>query len=122
MDSSATAFPPLPSSSVLGPSPAGLSKAAIGGTSYAANVSASSFKPATFPVSFYSPPRKLSFKADDLSEGKDIWTSALIGYSLGPRPYYERLVKAMQRLWTLKGSMTLLSLADGFFLLKFSTE
>ncbi|XP_028555858.1 uncharacterized protein LOC114580959 [Dendrobium catenatum] len=28
----------------------------------------------------------------------------------------------MQKLWQLKGSMSLLSLADGFFLLKFSTE
>ncbi|XP_020697964.1 uncharacterized protein LOC110110709 [Dendrobium catenatum] len=28
----------------------------------------------------------------------------------------------MQKLWPLKGSMTLLSLADGFFLLKFSTS
>ncbi|KAI0531084.1 hypothetical protein KFK09_000636 [Dendrobium nobile] len=107
-------FPPLPSSSVLGPSP--------GGLSYAANVLASSFKPTPFPASFYSPGQKLSFKADDLSEGKTIWTSALIGYSLGPRPFYERLLKAMQKLWQLKGSMTLLSLEDGFFLLKFSTE
>ncbi|KAI0491987.1 hypothetical protein KFK09_026250 [Dendrobium nobile] len=122
MDTSTTDFPPLPTSSVLGPSPGGFSKAGNGGPSYAANVSAFSFKPATFPVTFYSPPQKLSFKADDLHEGKNIWTSALIGYSLGPRPYYERLLKAMQRLWTLKGSMTLLSLADGFFLLKFSTE
>ncbi|PKU80578.1 hypothetical protein MA16_Dca011702 [Dendrobium catenatum] len=107
---------------MLGPSPGGLSLAGNGGPSYAANVSASSFKPATFPVSFFSPSQKLSFKADDLSEGKSVWNSALIGYSLGPRPYYERLLKAMQRLWTLKGSMKLLSLADGFFLLKFSTE
>ncbi|XP_020691497.1 putative uncharacterized protein DDB_G0290521 [Dendrobium catenatum] len=112
MASSSSDFPPLPSSSVLGPSPAGLS--------YAANVSASSSSPAPFPMSFYSPGKKLSFKADDLSEGKTIWTSTLIGYSLGPRPYYERLLKAMQNLWPLKGSTTLLSLADGFFLLKFS--
>ncbi|XP_020703364.1 uncharacterized protein LOC110114725 [Dendrobium catenatum] len=107
-------FPPLRTSSELGPPSAGLS--------YAANVSASSSKPTLFPVSFFSPAKNLSFKADDLSEGKSIWTSALIGYSLGPRPYYERLLKAMLKLWQLKGSMSLLSLADGFFLLKFSTE
>ncbi|KAI0522524.1 hypothetical protein KFK09_004903 [Dendrobium nobile] len=107
-------FPRLPNSSVLGPSP--------GGLSYAENVSASTYKAPNFPVSFFSPSSKLSFKADDLTEGKSIWTTTLIGYSLGPRPYYERLLKAMQKIWNIKGSMTLLSLADGFFLLKFSTS
>ncbi|KAI0527219.1 hypothetical protein KFK09_002818 [Dendrobium nobile] len=106
-------FPRLPNSSLLGPSP--------GGPSHADNVSAPAFQPAPFPVAFYNPGHKLSFNSSDLSEGKSLWNTALIGYSLGPRPYYERLLKAMQRLWTLKGSMTLLSLADGFFLLKFST-
>ncbi|XP_020685357.2 uncharacterized protein LOC110101699 [Dendrobium catenatum] len=107
-------LPPLSTTSTPGP--------LTGGLSYAANVSASAAKPAPFPVSFFSPSQKLSFKGDDLSEGKSIWTSTLIGYSLGPRPYYERLLKAMLNLWKLKGSMKLLSLADGFFLLKFSTE
>ncbi|XP_020699745.2 uncharacterized protein LOC110112012 [Dendrobium catenatum] len=107
-------FPPLTTSTTTGPH--------AGGVSYAANVSASSSKPTPFPVTYFTPTHKLSFKADDLSEGKSIWTSALIGYSLGPRPYYERLLKAMLKLWQLKGSLSLLSLADGFFLLKFSTE
>ncbi|XP_020692280.1 uncharacterized protein LOC110106668 [Dendrobium catenatum] len=108
-------FPPLPNSSVLGLPPSGLS--------YADNVSAPASKPNTFPVSFFSPgQKKLSFNVNDLSEGKSIWNNALIGYSLGPRPYYERLLKAMQKLWPLKGSMSLLSMADGFFLLKFSTS
>ncbi|KAI0502609.1 hypothetical protein KFK09_017564 [Dendrobium nobile] len=106
-------FPPLPISSLLGPSP--------GGPSYADNVSAPAFKTTPFPVSFDNPGHKLSFNSYDLTEGKSLWTTGLIGYSLGLRPYYERLLKAMQKLWTLKGSMTLLSLADGFFLLKFST-
>ncbi|PKU78977.1 RNA exonuclease 1 [Dendrobium catenatum] len=113
MASSSKDFPPLSSTSVLG-SPANLS--------YAANVAAPATKTPSFPVSFFSPGQKLSFKASDLSEGKDIWNSALIGYSLGPRPYYERLLKAMQKLWPLKGSMSLLSLADGFFLLKFTSS
>ncbi|PKU81146.1 RNA exonuclease 1 [Dendrobium catenatum] len=114
MATSHLVFPPLPNSSLPGPSP--------GGLSYAENVSASTYKAPIFPVSFFSPSSKLSFKADDLTEGKSIWTTTLIGYSLGPRPYYERLLKAMQKIWNLKGSMTLLSLADGFFLLKFSTS
>ncbi|XP_020673666.1 uncharacterized protein LOC110093193 [Dendrobium catenatum] len=108
-------FPPLPSASVLGNPPTVLS--------YADNVSAPASKPNVFLVSFFSPgQKKLSFNSNDLSEGKTIWNNALIGYSLGPRPYYERLLKAMQRLWPLKGFMSLLSLADGFFLLKFSTS
>ncbi|KAI0513575.1 hypothetical protein KFK09_009600 [Dendrobium nobile] len=102
MASSSLDFPPLPSSPGLG-SPS---------APYAANVSAPAFKPASFPVSFFSPTLKLSFNANDLIEGKSLWNTALIGYSLGPRPYYERLLKAMQKLWPLKGSMSLLSLAD----------
>ncbi|KAI0519571.1 hypothetical protein KFK09_007022 [Dendrobium nobile] len=113
MASSTHDFPPLPGSSVLG-TPAGLS--------YAENVSAPVIKTPSFPVSFHSPGQKLSFNSGDLVEGKAIWTTALIGYSLGPRPYYERLLKAMQKLWPLKGSMSLLSLADGFFLLKFTSS
>ncbi|XP_028552506.1 uncharacterized protein LOC114580134 [Dendrobium catenatum] len=108
-------FPPLPSTSVLGNPPTG--------GSYADNVSTTIPKANVFPVSFYAPgQKKLSFNLNDLSEGKTVWNNALIGYSLGPRPYYERLLKAMQKLWPLKGSMSLLSLADGFFLLKFTTS
>ncbi|KAI0514313.1 hypothetical protein KFK09_010348 [Dendrobium nobile] len=108
-------FPPLPTASVLGNPPTGLS--------YADNVSAPASKSNVFPVSFFSlGQKKLSFNSNDLSEGKSIWNNALIGYSLGPRLYYECLHKAMQKLWPLKGSMSLLSLANGFFLLKFSTS
>ncbi|PKU65629.1 RNA exonuclease 1 [Dendrobium catenatum] len=107
-------FPPLTTTSVLGNPPTG--------ASYAANVSAPPPKTNVFPVSFFAPgQKKLSFNVNDLSEGKTIWDNALIGYSLGPRPYYERLLKAMQKLWPLKGSMSLLSMADGFFLLKFTS-
>ncbi|KAI0495443.1 hypothetical protein KFK09_021744 [Dendrobium nobile] len=115
MASPSQKYPPLPNSSVLGlPTP---------GLSYADNVSAPTTKPNAFPVTFFSPgQKKLSFNVNDLSEGKTIWNNALIGYSLGPRPYYERLLKAMQKLWPLKGSMSLLLMADGFFLLKFSTS
>ncbi|PKU71483.1 hypothetical protein MA16_Dca004325 [Dendrobium catenatum] len=74
MASSSQVFPPLPSFSGLGPPLA---------TSYAANVSAPAFKPATFPVSFFSPSQKLSFNGNDLAEGKSLWNTALIGYSLG---------------------------------------
>ncbi|KAI0520167.1 hypothetical protein KFK09_007638 [Dendrobium nobile] len=108
-------FPPPPSASVLGVPPSG--------GSYAENVSTTVPKANVFPVSFYAPgQKKLSFNINDLSEGKTVWNNALIGYSLGPRPFYERLLKAMQKLWPLKSSMSLLSLADGFFLLKFTTS
>ncbi|XP_020681197.1 rab-like protein 6 [Dendrobium catenatum] len=54
-------------------------------------------------MSFVSPSPKLSFKGDDLSEHSSIWSLALVGYSLGQRPYYERLLSAMKKLWVLKG-------------------
>ncbi|KAL0904359.1 hypothetical protein M5K25_026453 [Dendrobium thyrsiflorum] len=55
------------------------------------------------------------------SSGTSLWTLSLVGYSIGQRPYYERLLSAMNKIWTLKGSLSLLSLADGFFLLKFTS-
>ncbi|KAI0489001.1 hypothetical protein KFK09_028842 [Dendrobium nobile] len=45
---------------------------------------------------------------------------SLIGYSIGKRPYYEALLSTIKKVWPLKGSLTLLTLDDGFFLLKFS--
>ncbi|KAL0918413.1 hypothetical protein M5K25_010420 [Dendrobium thyrsiflorum] len=41
---------------------------------------------------------------------------------LGQRPYYERLLTTMKKLWILNGSLSFLSLADGFFLLKFTSS
>ncbi|KAI0504298.1 hypothetical protein KFK09_015250 [Dendrobium nobile] len=69
----------------------------------------------------FCPTQKLSFKAADFSEGATIWTHSLVGYSLGQHPYYERLLAAMNKTWMLKGSFSLLSMADGFFLLKFTS-
>ncbi|XP_020704045.1 soluble scavenger receptor cysteine-rich domain-containing protein SSC5D-like [Dendrobium catenatum] len=78
--------------------------------------------PEPFPVIFYPPKPKLSFRADDLSEGASLWNFSMVGYSLGQRPYYERLLSAMRKVWPLKGAISLLSLADGFFLIKFSSK
>ncbi|XP_020680859.1 uncharacterized protein LOC110098381, partial [Dendrobium catenatum] len=71
-------------------------------------------------MSFVNPTKKLSFAASELTEGKDLWDLCLVGYSLGQRPYYERLLTTMNKAWKLKGSFSLLSLADDFFLLKFT--
>ncbi|XP_020702249.1 uncharacterized protein LOC110113881 [Dendrobium catenatum] len=75
-----------------------------------------------FPVSFVRPSQRLTFKDEDLSEGLSVWSFSLVGYSLGPRPYYERLLAAMKKVWILKGSFSLLSLTDGFFLIKFTNQ
>ncbi|PKU81814.1 RNA exonuclease 1 [Dendrobium catenatum] len=108
-------FPPL-HSSILGPIPASQTG------SFAKNLANPSVSKEDFPVSFVRPNQKLFFKGEDLSEGISVWSFSLIGYSLGPRPYYERLLTAMKKVWILKGSFSLLSLADGFFLIKFSNQ
>lgn len=59
--------------------------------------------------------KKLSFASNDLSKGKSLWNLSLVGYSLRPHPYYERLLAAMEKGLKFKGSLSLLSLADNFF-------
>ncbi|KAL0928384.1 hypothetical protein M5K25_000261 [Dendrobium thyrsiflorum] len=44
---------------------------------------------------------------------------SLVDYSIGHRPYYEALLSVIKKTWLLKGSLSLLTLYDGFFLLKF---
>ncbi|KAI0510920.1 hypothetical protein KFK09_011531 [Dendrobium nobile] len=109
-------FPPLQNPSILGPIPASPN------VSFAQNLANPSVTQDVFPVSYVGPSQKLTFKEDDLIEGLSVWSFSLVGYSLGPRPYYERLLAAMKKVWTLKGSFSLLSMADGFFLIKFSNQ
>ncbi|KAI0492268.1 hypothetical protein KFK09_026537 [Dendrobium nobile] len=110
-------FPPLQTSSLLGSPPVPLIPPP---SSYAANLAASSSPRDDWSLSYSKPAKKLSFAVTDLSEGKSLWSLSLVGYSLGPRPYYERLRLAMEKAWKLKGELSLLSLADDFFLLKFN--
>ncbi|PKU67540.1 RNA exonuclease 1 [Dendrobium catenatum] len=107
-------FPPLSGPSLLGASPQAPP------LSYASNLAASPLPREDWQMSFVKPAKKLSFASTDLSEGKSLWNLSLVGYSLGPRPYYERLLASMEKAWKLKGSLSLLSLADDFFLLKFT--
>ncbi|XP_020703304.1 uncharacterized protein LOC110114692 [Dendrobium catenatum] len=105
-------FPALPGSSSTPPL----------GLSYAETAATPSSISEPFPVAFYPPKSKLSFRGGDLTEGSSLWTFSLVGYSLGQRPYYERLLAAMRKVWPLKGAISLLSLADGFFLIKFASQ
>ncbi|XP_020673293.1 uncharacterized protein LOC110092929 [Dendrobium catenatum] len=109
-------FPPLQNPSILGPIPASSN------VSFAKNLANPSATQDDFPVSFVRPSQKLAFKEDDLTEGLSVWSFSLVGYSLGPRPYYERLLAAMKKVWILKGSFSLLSMADDFFLIKISNQ
>ncbi|XP_020694205.1 uncharacterized protein LOC110108041 [Dendrobium catenatum] len=112
-------FPPLPgSASLLGVAPSPAPPA----LSYASNLTAPLANREEWPMSFVNPTKKLSFAASELTEGKDLWDLCLVGYSLVQRPYYERLLMAMNKAWKLKGSFSLLSLADDFFLLKFTSS
>ncbi|KAI0500184.1 hypothetical protein KFK09_018393 [Dendrobium nobile] len=103
MESAPSDFPPLPSSSILGSAPAQIPSSPPKTGSYAKNLAASSTKVPLFQMSFVLPENKLSFKPEDLLDGSSLWTNSLVGYSIGQRPYYERHLSAMKKVWNLKG-------------------
>ncbi|KAI0489416.1 hypothetical protein KFK09_029258 [Dendrobium nobile] len=67
-----------------------------------------------------SKPEVIPFSCEKLSKGGDDWSLCLVGYSIGRRPFYESLFRAINKTWSLSGSVKLLSLNDGFFLFCFS--
>lgn len=71
---------------------------------------------------FPSEPDIVPFSEEKLSLGAGDWTHCLVGYSIGRRPFYEALLSAIHKTWTLKGELKMLSLSDGFFLFRFSCE
>ncbi|KAI0492374.1 hypothetical protein KFK09_026645 [Dendrobium nobile] len=68
---------------------------------------------------FPSEPEIIPFSGEKLSNGGEDWKLCLVGYFIGRR-YYEALLTAVKKTWSLKGSVQLLSLNDGFFLFRFS--
>ncbi|KAL0921210.1 hypothetical protein M5K25_008262 [Dendrobium thyrsiflorum] len=114
MDPSAfsSAFPPLVSSSSPSlPKPPSWDRILTG-----------SPNPTEFSISMLQTPEEIiPFQQDDIAEANDEWSLALVGYSLGRRPFYETLLKAIRKSWILKGTLKLISLSEGFFLFKFST-
>ncbi|KAI0530918.1 hypothetical protein KFK09_000466 [Dendrobium nobile] len=69
---------------------------------------------------FPEEPEVIPFSREKLLQGGEDWKLCLVGYSIGRRPYYEALLGAIKKTWSLIGSVQLLSLSDGFFLLRFS--
>ncbi|KAI0526834.1 hypothetical protein KFK09_002426 [Dendrobium nobile] len=69
-----------------------------------------------------SEPEIIPFSNDKLSKGDEEWNLCLVGYSIGRRPFYEALLGAINKTWSLKGSLQLLSLNDSFFLLRFACQ
>ncbi|XP_028553747.1 mucin-5AC-like [Dendrobium catenatum] len=67
-----------------------------------------------------TPEEIIDFPTLDIADAVEEWNLALVGYSLGKRPFYESLLNAVKKLWDLKGNIKLISLSDGFFLFKFS--
>ncbi|KAI0527449.1 hypothetical protein KFK09_003050 [Dendrobium nobile] len=61
------------------------------------------------------------FTKSQFDAGALEWSFSLVGYSIGRRPFYEALLSVIKRTWKLKGELSLLTLDDGFFLLKFSS-
>ncbi|XP_020684420.1 uncharacterized protein LOC110101008 [Dendrobium catenatum] len=112
--SSSVEFPPLSSKSVV--------PSAVAPLSYS-NIVASPRPGNAFKLSSsVLPDDPLEFNEIHVKAASDEWGLALIGYSLGRRPYYESLLLAIRKVWKLKGMMKLLSLSDGFFMLKFTTH
>ncbi|KAI0515490.1 hypothetical protein KFK09_008154 [Dendrobium nobile] len=62
------------------------------------------------------------FTSAQFSAGSTEWALSLVGYSIGKRSYYEALLSTIKKAWSLKGSLTLLTLDEGFFLLKFNNR
>ncbi|PKU62139.1 RNA exonuclease 1 [Dendrobium catenatum] len=115
MDSSLhiTNFPPLASSSAGGVRSSPKDWSQVFATEHNS--------PKAFSFShFPSEPEVIPFSGDKLQQGGEDWKLCLVGYSIGRRPYYEALLGAIKKTWSLKGSVQLLSLNDGFFLFKFS--
>ncbi|KAL0919446.1 hypothetical protein M5K25_011541 [Dendrobium thyrsiflorum] len=79
--------------------------------------------PTEFTISTLPTPEDIiPFMQDDIAVANDEWNLALVGYSLGRRPFYEALLNAIRKTWNLKGTLKLISLSEGFFLFKFSTQ
>ncbi|KAL0912348.1 hypothetical protein M5K25_018315 [Dendrobium thyrsiflorum] len=82
---------------------------------------ASSPLPCDFSISpFPTPDEIIDFPTEDIADAVGEWNFALVGYSLGKRPFYEALLSTVTNLWKLKGTLKLISLSKGFFLFKFS--
>lgn len=60
------------------------------------------------------------FSPEQFVAGAAEWSLSLVGYSIGKRPFYEALLSTIKKTWKLKGEFSLLTMDDGFFLLKFS--
>ncbi|PKU82152.1 hypothetical protein MA16_Dca004170 [Dendrobium catenatum] len=60
-------------------------------------------------------PEVIPFSSEKLVSGSKDWSLCLVGYSIGRRPFYEALLGAINKTWSLKGSLKLHSLSDGFF-------
>ncbi|KAI0529259.1 hypothetical protein KFK09_001806 [Dendrobium nobile] len=62
------------------------------------------------------------FTSAQFNAGSSEWALSLVGYSIARRPYYEALLSTIKKTWSLKGTLSLLTLDDGFFLLKFNNR
>ncbi|XP_020672763.1 uncharacterized protein LOC110092522 [Dendrobium catenatum] len=110
-----TSFPPLPNSSSPLPNP-GTSCPLPWDRVFSDPPVASEFNISALPT----PEEIIDFPTEDIAEAVEEYNLALVGYSLGKRPYYEALLKAVTNLWKLKGTIKLISLSEGFFLFEFS--
>ncbi|KAL0907971.1 hypothetical protein M5K25_005493 [Dendrobium thyrsiflorum] len=108
-------FPPLPTTSNL-PSSSNPHKPLSFDRILLGSPNPCEFSIAPIPT----PDEIIDFPSSDIAGAVEEWNLALVGYSLGKRPFYEALLTAVHKLWKLKGNLKLISLSEGFFLFKFS--
>ncbi|XP_020700647.2 uncharacterized protein LOC110112685 [Dendrobium catenatum] len=62
--------------------------------------------PTTLNLSHYpAEPEIVPFTNDNMSKGGEDWSLCLVGYSIGRRPFYEALLGAIKKTWSLKGKI-----------------
>ncbi|KAI0519467.1 hypothetical protein KFK09_006915 [Dendrobium nobile] len=78
---------------------------------------------ATSPISSVPPQEDaIPFSGKEVSAGPEDSGLSIVGYTIGPYPSYCALISSMRKTWSLKGNLQLLSLREGFFLLRFSAS
>ena len=86
-------------------------------------VAARSTKPSE-ELEFFPPKEEFVavFDADDEAASAAIWRNTLVGYVLGPKPFFHHLKAAVGRLWRPRGGVRVFSRENGYFFFKFDSE
>ncbi|XP_059645947.1 uncharacterized protein LOC132289371 [Cornus florida] len=79
---------------------------------------ASDFKNLTFHSNLRE--KKVSISEDDVAEEIKFWSSSVVGYVMGKKPYYHYFKSFVEKRWSK--NFSLVYLKDGFFLVRFHDD